>query len=62
MIQFVIYIVIIVILEIDLYYCTCQQILDTKNQKIVSYIVRLYKPYATLDIAPRNAGQIMPTV
>ena len=42
--------------------CTCQQILDTKYQKIVSYTVRLYKPYATLDIAPRNAGQVMPTV
>ena len=26
------------------------------NKKIVSYIVRLYTPYATLDIAPRNAG------
>ena len=42
--------------------CTCQQILDTKYKKIVSYIVRLYTPYATLDIAPRNAGQIIPTV
>ena len=42
--------------------CTCQQILDTKYKKIVSYIVRLYTPYATLDIAPRNSGQIIPTV
>ena len=42
--------------------CTCQQILDTKYQKIVSYIVKLYKLYATLDIAPRNAGQVMLTV
>ena len=42
--------------------CTCQQILDTKYQKIVSYTVRLYKPYVTLDIAPRNAGQVMPTI
>lgn len=42
--------------------CTCQQILDTKYQKIVRYTVRLYKPYATLDITPRNAGQVMPTV
>ena len=55
--------VLILIISIGIYVrCTCQQILDTKNQKIVSYIVRLYKPYATLDIAPRNAGQIMPTV
>ena len=42
--------------------CTCQQILDTKYQKIVSYIVQLYKPYATLDIVLRNAGQVVPTV
>ena len=42
--------------------CTSQQILDTKYQKIVSYTVRLYKPYVTLDIAPRNAGQVMPTI
>ena len=42
--------------------CTCQQILDTKYKKIFSYIVRLYTPYATLDIAPRNSGQIIPTV
>ena len=42
--------------------CTSQQILDTKYQKLISYIVRRYKPYATPDIAPRNAGQVMPTV
>lgn len=42
--------------------CTCQQILDTNFKKLFSYIVRLHKPYDTLDIAPRNAGQLSPTV
>ena len=43
-------------------YCTSQQILDTNFKKLFSYIVRLHKPYDTLDIAPRNAGQLSPTV
>ena len=42
--------------------CTSQQILDTNFKKLFSYIVRLHKPYDTLDIAPRNAGQLSPTV
>lgn len=41
--------------------CTCQQILDTKLKKIVSNVIRLYKPYDTFDIAPRIASQLMPT-
>ena len=32
------------------------------SKKLFSYIVRLHKPYDTLDIAPRNAGQLSPTV
>ena len=43
-------------------HCTSQQILDTNFKKLFSYIVRLHKPYDTLDIAPRNAGQLSPTV
>ena len=42
--------------------CTSQQILDTNFKKLFSYIVRLHKPYDTLDIAPRNPGQLSPTV
>ena len=42
--------------------CTSQQILYTNFKKLFSYIVRLHKPYDTLDIAPRNAGQLSPTV
>ena len=42
--------------------CTSQQILDTNFKKLFSYIVRLHKPYDTLDIAPRNAGQLSPTI
>ena len=42
--------------------CTSQHILDTNFKKLFSYIVRLHKPYDTLDIAPRNAGQLSPTI
>ncbi len=42
--------------------CTCQQKLDTFFKKMVLGNENLYKPFRHLDIAPRIAGHVLPTV